>query len=434
MSRIFTAFLILCLPLAASAADAVPAEKFDLDAFMSTYYQRPDPTRVPQAIDAFAADGLAFDASAASPVMTFFSLVFAANPERMKAWEADLKTKDAVSKAALEMAVFYSQNPDWVLQQPFHTATTNDMYWAAYYATGDSRYVQRVIDQLIYCDERTDVNLYLVGASAQWSLAGNLQEHPEVRGIMEKASQGATARIQQLLHEAVKQTPDELHAATIATLQAGKASGSWKPAVLWQYRVDDLHSIGKDNAGKPQYFVSRKVILYFLAEIGNHLVNYPPKFASEDEKIEVLGKLQDLLYTLDTLATDKADSDILLDAARANAMAYNVDVPGSGDEANAIFELLLKRNPNDVDANYGYGGFLGQTASDGAKAIPYLSKARELGVLDADFTLGNVYATLGDKDNAIKYLQRYAAEKPDRAADTQKFIDAIKSGNFKLIH
>lgn len=425
---------MLGLSVSAIAAKAPSYDGFDLDAFMGSYYQHPDPSKIPQAINAFASSGDAVLPGSANPALAFFSLVFSANPKKLPEWQKDINEQDILSKAILGQAVFYSHDPKWIVELPYHTATTNDMYWAAYFASGDPLYVRKVIKQLVYCDERTDVNLYLTGASAQWSLAGNAANHPDVRAIMEKASHSATGRVQKLLVAALQQTPEQIRNETISVLKAGKAAGNWKDLVPWRYKVSNARTLSKNASGNYQIGINYKIVDYLIEQIGKHLANYPPRFTNNNEKIVVLRRLQELLFVLDSMDIDTADSKFLRRVAQANAMAYNVDVPGSYQWTTKNYALLLKRNPNDADANYNYGKFLAQTATEGRRAIPFLLKARKLGILDADYTLGMVYITLGDKDKAIKYLESYQTEVPDNAASTHQLIDSLKSGKIKIIH
>lgn len=62
----------------------------------------------------------------------------------------------------------------------------NDMYWGTFFASGNPAYVRRLIDELKYYDERKDVELFAVGATAKWSLQSNAEIHPLVRKISSK--------------------------------------------------------------------------------------------------------------------------------------------------------------------------------------------------------------------------------------------------------
>jgi hypothetical protein len=45
------------------------------------------------------------------------------------------------------------------------------MYWGAFFASGNTDYLKKLIDQLHYVDERDDFSLFMTGVTAEWSLA-----------------------------------------------------------------------------------------------------------------------------------------------------------------------------------------------------------------------------------------------------------------------
>ncbi len=429
MRRLLLWLCLACCPLAVGAADA-PA--FDLDHFMRGYFEHPEPDKIAQAMDAFADGDGVVDPEAARPVMAFFSQVFAANPDRMKDWQADIDAKNPLARGVLLLAVNFSHTPDWILQQPVHSAVINDMYWSGYFATGDARYVQKLVDQLVYCDERTDLYLYLTGATAQWSLAGNAAAHPAVKALLQQARDAASGRQRELLEQALTQAPGQLHDAMSATAKAGFAAKAWKDVDAWRFDLSKVLGVD-DSSGKQQIYINFDQLDQVLDGFAPHVASYPPRFADDLEKEAVMVRLDTVVYFLDSISLADADYELMRRAGRANAMAYNVDLPGSSAGADAFFLTLLKHNADDADANYEYGSFLGQTGNHGKDAIPYLLKARELGELRADYTLGYVYITLGDKDDGIKYLERYVAEAPDDK-DAKDFLDGIKAGKGKIIH
>jgi tetratricopeptide (TPR) repeat protein len=57
----------------------------------------------------------------------------------------------------------------------------NDFYWGAFYATGKVKYIDKLLDNCVYSNEKEDVNLYLTGATAMWSLCSNSQDSPLVK-------------------------------------------------------------------------------------------------------------------------------------------------------------------------------------------------------------------------------------------------------------
>ena len=64
-------------------------------------------------------------------------------------------------------------------------AFLNDEYWGAFFATGNSQFINKLVEQLIYWNERNDMDLFLVAVTAKWSLASVAQSDQTVREILE---------------------------------------------------------------------------------------------------------------------------------------------------------------------------------------------------------------------------------------------------------
>ena len=77
-----------------------------------------------------------------------------------------------------------------------HSASLNDMYWGAFFATGRTVFLQKLVDQLRYVEEREDEALFLAGATAKWSLASNAQSHDLVRWILKSQTLTTDQRTQ----------------------------------------------------------------------------------------------------------------------------------------------------------------------------------------------------------------------------------------------
>lgn len=140
--------------------------------------------------------------------MVFFLELVKANPDKADAWctaLADLKHpastylgiayQYAASPAAsaclarLDLAPKAREGipklPPWnLLKGTPNSARTLDMLWAMFFATGDKRAVNKIVDTLAVptpVDEKGGVSpMYLVKMSAEWSLGSNAQQHPEV--------------------------------------------------------------------------------------------------------------------------------------------------------------------------------------------------------------------------------------------------------------
>jgi tetratricopeptide (TPR) repeat protein len=158
-----------------------------------------------------------------------------------------------------------------------------------------------------------------------------------------------------------------------------------------------------------------------------HLMNYPPKFSTPEERVRTEARLKTLLAQLDKISDRYPDDEaILFIKGAANAMGHNLDYPGCADKAMAAFDRLLAIDPNNRRALYTYGGFLsGTTLMD--KAIPYLDSAIQLGEERAHYTLAFVYIKKGDPERALPEFEAYLKADPENAT-AKKFVADIRSG------
>jgi hypothetical protein len=87
-------------------------------------------------------------------------------------------------------------------------------------------FLQKLVDQLRYCDERDDEALFLAGATAKWSLASNALSDPFVRATLAgqtlTADQRTRALINELLREGSAQVKQEMSDLVRQQREAGK--------------------------------------------------------------------------------------------------------------------------------------------------------------------------------------------------------------------
>lgn len=61
-----------------------------------------------------------------------------------------------------------------------YTATWNDIFWNMFFATGNTDYLDKLIETIQFNAEREDLNLFMAGASAKWSFSSNIQQHKKI--------------------------------------------------------------------------------------------------------------------------------------------------------------------------------------------------------------------------------------------------------------
>ena len=210
------------------AAQQVPSFQSmdEVDHFTAFYYQHPQPELIPDLFSALHASGVTDRPNAAPPFIAFFAEVFAANPSRASEWEALIAQQDIPTRILLYRALSLSK-AGGVLSIEGHSASLNDMYWGAFGATGRIVFLQKLVDQLRYCDEREDEELFFVGATAEWSLASNAQTdslvHATLAGQTLTTDQRTRALIDELMREG--QARIKQHIADVVRQQ--REAGKW---------------------------------------------------------------------------------------------------------------------------------------------------------------------------------------------------------------
>jgi hypothetical protein len=184
---------VVLLVLFAGAADAqqrAVANREDLNTFTRNYYRHPQPELVSQAISVLGTSGFLDNANRVPPTVAFFGEIFGANPQRLPEWRELIAKQDQRTREALEAALEVGSGPG-VLGFTDVAAWMNDMYWGAFFASGRKEYLDKLIETTAHWENRTDRDLFLTGATALWSLAGNGRTHERVREAIEAARKDA---------------------------------------------------------------------------------------------------------------------------------------------------------------------------------------------------------------------------------------------------
>lgn len=182
----------------------------EIEQWMTYYYQYPQPESVPLAIESLSKEGGFREENAIEQIMFFLSFIFRANPDNVVEWTspfiADLPlmekemiitslwlsdtqtAKDYLGLLATttpEVQQYINdltaESPPDVEQMPVDNPGSLDVLWAAFMATGEEKYVIRIISALADCDDKDDAIKQLIGNTAKWSLKSNAESHATVK-------------------------------------------------------------------------------------------------------------------------------------------------------------------------------------------------------------------------------------------------------------
>jgi hypothetical protein len=230
LKHVFHVTALLLLPASAQPSTAQNPSELktirEVSGFMQTYYLQPQPDRIAEVINALRPSGFV-KPTTESVAIGFFSEVFVANPNRVPEWQIHIAKQDHRTKAILERAVSVSKTGGLV-NDTGHSLQLNDGWWAAFFASGNPKLVEKIIDQLQYCDERNDQILFFAGATAKWSLASNARSHPLVRSTVENAKTTASARQRELIDQVLNEDLARIEQEIKEIIQTQREAGKWK--------------------------------------------------------------------------------------------------------------------------------------------------------------------------------------------------------------
>lgn len=184
--------------------------KAELHQLASTYYRAPRPELIGGAIEALGstkpskAGTLFFEG--------FFAEAFAANPQRMEEWQKVIALQDKPTRALLNQAV-HASRPGGALTAK---AIPVEQCWGAFFASGNPKYLHKLVDHLKWIDEHFHRALFSAGTAAMWSLASNAPEHPLVRPTLEAARTGADKRTREIIDDLLKKDATAIEQQLVA--------------------------------------------------------------------------------------------------------------------------------------------------------------------------------------------------------------------------
>ncbi len=189
----------------------------DLWQWMTYYYLFPTPDLVPAGVHLLEKEGALDKESAIAPSASFLSRLFVQHPDRMKKWLEDINDLTTDHKSALlPLALRLTRTPEALAEAEmveknipardrtithanlaadkldtfFISAPSDlDMLWGCFFATGDKRYVRKIISTVSWSKKLSgNINKISIGAAAVWSLTSNAEQHKLVMQILQEES------------------------------------------------------------------------------------------------------------------------------------------------------------------------------------------------------------------------------------------------------
>jgi len=139
--------------------------------------------------------------------------------------KADFASKiDLVKKPEMKqlLQLLLSSNIDTIYSKTSVSPSLNDMNWSSFFATGNTKYLDNIIAHIPYMENRIDVNLFLAGATAKWSLCSNAKQNADVNKHISSLKDKNP-----VLKEIIENEPQYFEQETIGILKKQRKSGIW---------------------------------------------------------------------------------------------------------------------------------------------------------------------------------------------------------------
>jgi len=236
-----TIIILLFLLIATTAVADVPFKsQEEVGQWLTYYYLKPDPSRVPDAIS-FLSKAKFFDNSnAVSPIVGFLSGIFRDNPKMVSALIGRLSSLEEPHKGVIVLGLWYANLPDSRkqayaildahpnLKKQFQFLFAGspmtvenipleqgpwvlDALWGNFMATGRKAPVLRIASALPWADIKGDMNRLLVGGAARWSLTANAVQHKLVLEICEAEVNNQPKEVAEKLREVIINAKKEIN-------------------------------------------------------------------------------------------------------------------------------------------------------------------------------------------------------------------------------
>jgi hypothetical protein len=187
---------------------------------LQTYFLYKDKDIIDKAID--FVNNTPMDYNKLNPIITgFFGAAFLNDEVLKKDFRQDINRIQKPEFKQLFIFLF-SSNIDTLYSQTKITASLNDMNWSSFFATGNTKYLDNIISHIPYVENRIDVNLFLAGATAKWSLCSNSRQNDTVNKYL-----NSLKNKNPLLNEILENDPQYFREAMINILKKQRENGIW---------------------------------------------------------------------------------------------------------------------------------------------------------------------------------------------------------------
>ncbi|MCP3921002.1 MAG: hypothetical protein GY714_00305 [Desulfobacterales bacterium] len=157
--------------------------------------------------------------------IVFMNQIFYKNKSRHKKWKVIINSQNKYTKKILMKAL--NANPSEIFSMVNNSPVLNDMYWAAFFASGDIEFLDKLTGNLINTEERLNILTFLAGYNAKHSLAGNCKTHKSVLKYLIMMKIKADKKLKKIVNEIIKKKPKTISNEMLKIIKEQKSKGIW---------------------------------------------------------------------------------------------------------------------------------------------------------------------------------------------------------------
>lgn len=262
--RRLTAVLMVIAAIVGSATAAVAAKppQFastqDILRWINGYRAKPEPAKLPLAVQAMSRLALFKDLDAAGVYVGFTAGVLGANGDKAEKLIAGMFPMPPEDQVVIIRAIAYSGLPDWKeLLQKFvermparkvliqhhlfgkaptlmtlpldTTPAALDTLWGYYFATGSLEPVSRILSVLPWAKDKNSVEKLTLGSMAKWTLANNALQDKDLldhlKHELNTQSEDVTAQLREIIEAAETFETSKIRKEAMAAIEELRRKG-----------------------------------------------------------------------------------------------------------------------------------------------------------------------------------------------------------------
>lgn len=204
-----------------------------IENWMSFYYQNPQPDLIPIFIKRLSQEGFLQEETAQDSIMFFLSFIFRDHYNKIADWSSQvLQNLNIVEQEVIIKAIFLSntseaqeylndlyKNSETAIQElinylkhevppnieeiPIDNPSILDILWSAFMATGEEKYVIRILGALSDNNSQDNPEKEMIINMAKWSLKSNIKTHKKVKLICINQLQSKPQYVSSIIQEII---------------------------------------------------------------------------------------------------------------------------------------------------------------------------------------------------------------------------------------